>query len=69
MCEYNSYSCYFTVDMASGLAYETLFANQGQICASPSRIFVHEKIHDEFVKKVLVHKLEENITRKHHRKL
>ncbi len=28
-----------------------LFLNQGQVCCAQSRIFVHEKVYDEFVEK------------------
>jgi len=29
------------------------FANSGQICAAPGRFFVHEKVYDEFLEKVI----------------
>lgn len=37
------------IDLAIKQAHVGLFLNQGQCCIAGSRIFVHEKIHDEFV--------------------
>jgi len=39
------------VDEAVELVQRSCFANSGQLCIAASRIFVHEKIYDEFVKK------------------
>ena len=33
------------------LSHTALFFNAGQVCNAGSRIFVHEKIYDEFIKK------------------
>jgi acyl-CoA reductase-like NAD-dependent aldehyde dehydrogenase len=41
------------VDRAVANAMFGIFTNCGQICTSGSRIFVHEKIHDEFVEKLV----------------
>lgn len=39
------------VDAAVDTAYFALFFNQGQVCTAASRLFVHEKVYDEFVEK------------------
>jgi acyl-CoA reductase-like NAD-dependent aldehyde dehydrogenase len=39
------------MDLAVGQAHVGLFLNQGQCCIAGSRVFVHEKIYDEFVKR------------------
>lgn len=39
------------VDTAVGVTHLGLFLNQGQCCCAGSRIFVHERIYDEFVEK------------------
>lgn len=39
------------VDKAVAQSQLALFLNQGQCCIAGSRLFVHEKIYDEFVKK------------------
>eukprot|EP00656_Telonema_subtile_P000741 TRINITY_DN1035_c0_g1_i1.p1 TRINITY_DN1035_c0_g1~~TRINITY_DN1035_c0_g1_i1.p1 ORF type:complete len:507 (+),score=156.60 TRINITY_DN1035_c0_g1_i1:185-1705(+) len=39
------------VDAAAATAQVGLFLNQGQVCCAQSRIFVHEKVYDEFVEK------------------
>jgi len=39
------------LEVAVPTAHETVFAHAGQICVSPSRMFVQEKIYDEFVKR------------------
>jgi len=39
------------IDEAVEIAQQSCFMNSGQICIAASRIFVHEKIHDEFVRK------------------
>src|SRR6516165_7639705 len=41
------------LDAAVEGAYFGLFFNQGQCCCAGSRLFVEEKIHDQFVEKVL----------------
>src|SRR5438105_3862851 len=41
------------LDAAVEGAYLGLFFNQGQCCCAGSRLFVEEKIHDQFVEKVL----------------
>ncbi len=41
------------IDAAVDGAYFGLFFNQGQCCCAGSRLFVEEKIHDQFVEKVL----------------
>jgi len=41
------------VDAAVEGAYFALFFNQGQCCCAGSRLFVEDKIHDEFVEKML----------------
>ncbi|MDD5702526.1 MAG: aldehyde dehydrogenase family protein [Dehalococcoidales bacterium] len=39
------------VDAAAANGAQAQVFNSGQVCASPGRFYVHEKIHDEFVKK------------------
>jgi len=39
------------IDKAVETAHVGLFFNQGQCCCASSRIFVHEKVYDQFVKK------------------
>ena len=39
------------VDLAVTTAHTALFTNAAQTCFAASRIFVHSKIHDEFVAK------------------
>src|SRR5256714_2876356 len=41
------------LDAAVEGAYFGLFFNQGQCCCAGSRLFVEEKVHDQFVEKVL----------------
>jgi aldehyde dehydrogenase (NAD+) len=41
------------LDAAVKGAYFGLFFNQGQCCCAGSRLFVEEKVHDEFVEKIL----------------
>src|SRR5437588_5372328 len=41
------------LDAAVAGAYFGLFFNQGQCCCAGSRLFVEDKIHDEFVEKIL----------------
>jgi len=39
------------IDSVVQAAYQAVFTNQGQMCTAASRIYVHEKIYDEFVEK------------------
>jgi len=39
------------IDLAVEVAHVGLFLNQGQCCGASSRLYVHEKIYDEFVKR------------------
>ncbi|PKA67067.1 Aldehyde dehydrogenase family 2 member C4 [Apostasia shenzhenica] len=39
------------LDMAVNLAHNAAFFNKGEICVAASRVYVHEKIYDEFLKK------------------
>lgn len=39
------------IDLAIAQSQVGLFLNQGQCCIAGSRVFVHEKIYDEFVKR------------------
>ncbi|XP_070542866.1 aldehyde dehydrogenase 1A1-like [Ptychodera flava] len=39
------------IDFAVDIGHDGLFANMGQICCAASRIFVHEDIYDDYVKK------------------
>lgn len=39
------------LDVAAEIAHHGIFTHQGQICVASSRIFVHESIYDEFIKK------------------
>ena len=39
------------IDLAIAQAQLGLFLNQGQCCIAGSRVFVHEKIYDEFVRR------------------
>jgi aldehyde dehydrogenase (NAD+) len=41
------------LEAAAAGAHFALFFNQGQCCCAGSRLFVEQKIHDEFVKKVM----------------
>lgn len=38
------------LEMALNVSVPTKFANAGQVCVTPDRFFVHESIHDAFVK-------------------
>jgi acyl-CoA reductase-like NAD-dependent aldehyde dehydrogenase len=42
------------VSEAVGAMMMFQFANSGQICAAPGRFYVHEKVYDEFLEKVIV---------------
>ncbi len=39
------------VDTAAGEMFMHQFANSGQLCGSPGRFYVHEKVYDEFLEK------------------
>jgi acyl-CoA reductase-like NAD-dependent aldehyde dehydrogenase len=41
------------IDQAAQLATTAIFSNQGQICTAGSRLFLHEKIHDKVLEKVV----------------
>ncbi|CAD7092576.1 unnamed protein product [Hermetia illucens] len=43
----------FDLDKAAEISYRGIFANAGQICVAPSRVFVHESIHDAFLEKLV----------------
>lgn len=43
----------FLVDEAARIAYEHLFYNMGQHTSAAHRLYVHEDIYDEFVRRVL----------------
>jgi aldehyde dehydrogenase (NAD+) len=44
---------YSTVDEAVPAACEGIYLNAGQVCVAPTRMFVQESIHDEFLKKAV----------------
>ena len=39
------------IDAAVEIGVETSFRNTGQICSSPGRYYIHEKLYDDFVEK------------------
>ena len=41
------------IDQAAQLAATSIFSNQGQVCTAGSRLFLHEKIKDEVIEKVV----------------
>src|SRR5712671_1203415 len=41
------------IDQAAQIATTAIFSNQGQICTAGSRLFLHEKIHDKVLEKVI----------------
>lgn len=41
------------LDEAAAIADIGLFYNQGQVCCASSRVYVHEKVYDQFVKKIV----------------
>jgi acyl-CoA reductase-like NAD-dependent aldehyde dehydrogenase len=41
------------IDQAAQVATMAIFSNQGQICTAGSRLFLHEKIHDKVLEKVV----------------
>lgn len=44
-------SIVFAVDIALETAYNAIFFNMGQVCVAGSRLYIHEDIYDEFIKK------------------
>ncbi len=42
-------------DQAAQIAAMAIFSNQGQVCTAGSRLFLHEKIHDKVLEKVIDH--------------
>jgi acyl-CoA reductase-like NAD-dependent aldehyde dehydrogenase len=43
------------IDQAAQIAATAIFSNQGQVCTAGSRLFLHEKIHDKVLEKVIEH--------------
>jgi acyl-CoA reductase-like NAD-dependent aldehyde dehydrogenase len=43
------------IDQAAQIAATAIFSNQGQVCTAGSRLFLHEKIHDKVLEKVIDH--------------
>ena len=41
------------VDQAAQVASMSIFSNMGQVCTAGSRLFVHEKLHDKVLEKVI----------------
>ena len=41
------------IDQAAQIAAMSIFSNQGQVCTAGSRLFLHEKIHDQVLEKVI----------------
>jgi acyl-CoA reductase-like NAD-dependent aldehyde dehydrogenase len=41
------------IDQAAQIAAMSIFSNQGQVCTAGSRLFLHEKIHDKVLEKVI----------------
>jgi acyl-CoA reductase-like NAD-dependent aldehyde dehydrogenase len=41
------------VDQAAQIAATAIFSNQGQVCTAGSRLFLHEKLHDAVLEKVV----------------
>ena len=41
------------IDQAAQIATTAIFSNQGQICTAGSRLFLHEKLHDKVLEKVV----------------
>ncbi|EFJ12064.1 hypothetical protein SELMODRAFT_235150 [Selaginella moellendorffii] len=39
------------LDSAVAVSQDAIFMHQGQVCVAASRVFVHESIHDEFIKR------------------
>ncbi|EGV65021.1 ALDH-like protein [Yamadazyma tenuis ATCC 10573] len=47
------------IDQAVKWAAQGIFINQGQVCTSTSRAYIHESIYDEFVTELVAHVKEE----------
>jgi acyl-CoA reductase-like NAD-dependent aldehyde dehydrogenase len=41
------------IDQAAQVAATAIFSNQGQVCTAGSRLFLHEKVHDKVLEKVI----------------
>ena len=41
------------IDQAASVAAMSIFSNQGQVCTAGSRLFLHEKVHDRVLEKVI----------------
>ena len=41
------------IDQAASIAAMSIFSNQGQVCTAGSRLFLHEKLHDKVLEKVI----------------
>jgi acyl-CoA reductase-like NAD-dependent aldehyde dehydrogenase len=41
------------IDDAVEKSHDAMFLNSGQVCVAGSRVFVHESVHDEFVRKAI----------------
>jgi acyl-CoA reductase-like NAD-dependent aldehyde dehydrogenase len=41
------------IDQAAQIAATSIFSNQGQVCTAGSRLFLHEKVHDKVLEKVI----------------
>jgi acyl-CoA reductase-like NAD-dependent aldehyde dehydrogenase len=41
------------IDQAAQIAATAIFSNQGQVCTAGSRLFLHEKLHDKVLEKVI----------------
>jgi acyl-CoA reductase-like NAD-dependent aldehyde dehydrogenase len=41
------------IDQAAAIAAMAIFSNQGQVCTAGSRLFLHEKVHDKVLEKVI----------------
>jgi len=41
------------IDQAASVAAMSIFSNQGQVCTAGSRLFLHEKLHDKVLEKVI----------------
>lgn len=41
------------IDQAASVAAMAIFSNQGQVCTAGSRLFLHEKVHDKVLEKVV----------------
>jgi acyl-CoA reductase-like NAD-dependent aldehyde dehydrogenase len=41
------------IDQAAQIAATAIFTNQGQVCTAGSRLFLHEKVHDKVLERVI----------------